>query len=261
MGDFDQADAVDHLLYEQRIATWVEWMAQRDLCPLILGGDHSITYAPVAALQQTRDICLIWLDAHTDFSPWQGAHFHNHKQVLRRIAGLTGVRRIVQIGYRGVTTGDERHLCDKCVVVPTSVARQLDEQALLALVPTDLPCYVSIDIDVIDPFVAPGTSSPVPDGIGPLTVKNILRALVNNRRIVGVDMVEVNPILDQDSATADIAADLLAEIAQHWSRQQSVPPVHSLSRARLPAGSGDERPPFAPDPNRPAGLIKSRRFT
>ena len=221
-GDIDHSDSPDLETFMDRVAAVTQGLSERGLCPLLLGGDHSITYAPVSVLQRSRDLCLIWFDAHTDFSPWSGRTFHNHKQVLRRIAELKGVSRIVQIGYRGITIGDERSLGANAAVVTTACARLLDEQALLALVPADLPCYVSIDIDVVDPFWAPGTSAPVPDGLLPQQVKTLLQTLVRHREIVGADLVEVNPALDLESATSRVAADLLHAIAAGWGHQRAL---------------------------------------
>lgn len=222
MGDVDRSDSPDPEAFMDRIAAATDDLAAMGLCPLLLGGDHSITYAPVSMLQRSRDLCLIWFDAHTDFSVWSGQRFHNHKQVLRRISTLEGVSRIVQIGYRGITGGDERRLGAKSSVVTTACARTLDEPALLALVPSDLPCYISIDIDVVDPFRAPGTSAPVPDGLLPKQVEAMLRTLVRHREIVGADLVEVNPALDRGTATSAIAAQLLHAIAGDWGHQKAL---------------------------------------
>jgi arginase family enzyme len=239
IGDVDRSDAPDLELYMDRIAVATRGIYERGLCPLLLGGDHSITYAPVSMLQRSRDLCLIWFDAHTDFSPWSGQTFHNHKQVLRRISELDGVCRIVQIGYRGITVGDERSLGAKSAVVTTACSRNLDEQALLALVPRDLPCYISIDIDVVDPFWAPGTSAPVPDGLLPHQVKSLLQSLVRHREIVGVDLVEVNPVLDREAATSVVAADLLHGMAEHWSHQRALREANKAGAVRRSAQPDD----------------------
>lgn len=218
-GDVQETSATDLALFLDRLAETCALIFERNLCPLILGGDHSITFAPVSTLQRSQEICLIWFDAHTDFSPWSGRASHNHKQVLRRISKLDGVRRIVQIGYRGITTGDERRLGEKAVVVTSAHARVLDTQDLLALLPEGMPCYMSIDIDVIDPLWAPGTSAPVPDGLLPVEIRSMLRTIVRNRQVVGVDLVEVNPKLDVRAATSRIAVDLIHEIASSWTFQ------------------------------------------
>ncbi|AEI67568.1 arginase family protein [Corallococcus macrosporus] len=215
----DVAGPANLARYLERLAETTKDILARGLRPLFLGGDHSISYAPVSVLQSAGDLCLVWIDAHTDFSPWEGTPFHDHKQVLRRLSKLPGVRRIVQIGYRGITVGDERSLGDDAVVITSARARNLSDAELLALVPEALPCYVSIDIDAVDPFHAPGTGAPVPDGLHPLHVRRILSALVRERRISGLDVVEVNPVLDVQTSTSAIAAELIREAADHWHSQ------------------------------------------
>lgn len=213
MGDQAGCASSDHDTVLARLAAAAEQTVGRGMKPLVIGGDHSITYAPVSVLQRRRDLGLVWFDAHTDFSPWSEGECHSHKQVLRRIEGLPGVKRLLQIGYRGLTAGDERQLGDKSTVVTTTEARRLDVEALLRRMPNDVPWYVSIDIDVVDPFHAPGTSAPVPDGLDPKWVRDALSAMAQHRAVVGADIVEVNPRLDVGEITSDVAAGFLWAIA------------------------------------------------
>jgi len=221
IGDIDRSDSPDPQPYMDRIGDATRLVRGLGLVPLLLGGDHSITYAPVSALSAERDLRVIWLDAHTDFSPWSEQSHHNHKQVLRRISTLPGVGGIVQIGYRGITIGDERRLGDGTRVVTSASARLMSGEDLVAIVPDDLPCYISIDIDVIDPVHAPGTSTPVPGGLSPEALAAFLRLLVRHREVVGIDLTEVNPILDSGT-TATVAAGLVAAVADHWDHQKSL---------------------------------------
>ncbi len=216
LGDIGRNGAMDANAYLARLARTVVELRAGGGCPLMLGGDHSLSFGPVSALLREGDLGVIWFDAHTDFSEWSGAVSHDHKQVLRRIAGLDGVQRIVQIGYRGITTGDERWLGDRASVLTTAQARDLAPSDLLTLIPDSLPCYLSIDIDVLDPLIAPGTGAPVPDGLTPRQVATLAAALVARRRIVGIDLVEVNPTLDRRGDTVAVAAELLHAIATHW---------------------------------------------
>lgn len=243
LGDLGRDAGGDPATYLDRLALATADVIARGLCPLTLGGDHSITYAPVSMLQREQDIALIWFDAHTDFSPWSGPAAHDHKQVLRRISRLDGVRRIVQIGYRGITVGDERQLGERATVVTSARARTLDANALLALIPADLPCYVSIDIDAIDPLWAPGTSAPVPDGLLPAEVRDLLRALVRHRRLVGLDLVEVNPRLDLNAATSAVAAGLIHALAQEWEYQCAPEPGSDRDVADVRNAGARESPP------------------
>lgn len=229
-GDIEHPQPIDPASYVRLLADAIRVVYDKNLCPLILGGDHSITFAPVSTLQCSREICLIWFDAHTDFSPWSGQGSHNHKQVLRRISALDGVRRIVQIGYRGITNGDERQLGPKAVVVTSAQARMLSAEMLLALIPEDLPCYISIDIDVVDPLWAPGTSARVPDGLLPAEIRAMLRTIVRSRHVAGIDLVEVNPRLDVQEATSIVGAGLIREIADCWTFQLSLDRLARSSR-------------------------------
>jgi agmatinase len=212
-GDLPACHAADLETVLTALAAATRAALDDGLRPLIIGGDHSITAAPVSVLQQQRDIGVVWFDAHTDFSPWSEGHVHSHKQVLRRVEAFPGVKRLVQIGYRGLTAGDERQLGEKATVVTSEAARGLTSQALLDLMPAGLDWYVSIDIDVIDPFHAPGTSAPVPDGMAPSTVCDFLEAIVGARNVAGADVVEVNPRLDVHDITSAIAARFLWTIA------------------------------------------------
>jgi len=213
LGDLAGCGAQDHDTVLVRLAALVEQVVERGLRPLLIGGDHSLTYAPALALQRHGDIGVVWFDAHTDFSPWSAGQGHSHKQVLRRIEALSGVARVLQIGYRGLTIGDERYLGETSTVVTTAQARALDAADVLRLMPPELPWYLSIDIDVIDPFHAPGTSAPVPDGLEPRWLGKVVGAMAGRRKIIGADVVEVNPRLDVGGITSAIAAELLRTIA------------------------------------------------
>lgn len=197
-----------------RVGNAVERCLEAGMRPLIMGGDHAISYAPIDMLQRRQNIGVVWFDAHTDFSPWYGTPGHNHKQVLRRVKSLEGVRQIVQVGYRGFTAGDESQLGDKATVISTSRVATMPADALMELLAPELPWYMSIDIDVLDPFHAPGTSAPVPNGLVPSRLIELVAAIAKGRYVVGADVVEVNPRFDVENMTAGIAATLLCTIAK-----------------------------------------------
>lgn len=235
IGDVDRSDAPDAQPYLDRIRATTRTVRTLGLVPLLLGGDHSITYAPVSALLEDQALCLIWLDAHTDFSPWTGQNHHNHKQVLRRISTLPGIRGIVQIGYRGITIGDERSLGEGSQVVTSARARRMRAHDLLAIVPDDVPCYLSIDIDVVDPAYAPGTSAPVPGGLTPDEVAAFLRLLACHREIAGIDLTEVNPVLDASGRSATVAAELIAVLVDRWAEQRALTAARHVPSALSPS--------------------------
>ncbi len=194
-----------------RLGGAVEILAESGTFALGVGGDHSISYSLVAPLQRREEIAVVWLDAHTDYNAWSGRGAHDHKQVLRRIADLPGVRRVVVAGHRGFTPGNELELGEPARVLRAADLRSGGPEALLDELPAELPCYLSVDIDVLDPAYAPATSTPVPGGLAPAELEEILAALLRERQVRGMDLVEVNPSRDVDDRTVDFAAGFLRQ--------------------------------------------------
>jgi len=183
------------------------------LRPLFVGGDHSISLPIVDRLARRQELAILWLDAHTDFSLPNPATVGDHKEVLRRISRLPGIRRIVHAGYRGYTLGDETRLGDTVRVLTTAALRRHGPAAVLAALPEELACYVSIDIDILDPAFAPGTSTPVPGGLTLHELEDLLSTVLRRRRVLGTDLVEINPACDIGDRTAHVGCQLLAVVA------------------------------------------------
>lgn len=176
--------------------------------PLILGGEHLVTYAAVAALRaRHEELCVIQFDAHADLRPAYMGQALSHASVMRLIHGLLGDGRIHQIGIR---SGDREEF---------EFARahtRFHEGDFLAGVKAAVceigrrPVYISVDIDVVDPAFAPGTGTPE---CGGPTSSELLRAfdLLGTLNAVGFDLVEVLPATDLSSRTSLLAAVLLRE--------------------------------------------------
>lgn len=209
VGDLHGARGEEAATILEHLGDAVEGLIERSLFPLLVGGDHSISFSAVERLQRERDVSVIWLDAHTDFNIWSGRGAHDHKEVLRRIADLPRVRRIVQVGHRGYTPKNELCLGEAVRVLRPADLRTGGVAALLAELPRDLPCYLSLDIDALDPAYAPGTSTPVPGGFKPEEVELLIAAVFRRREVLGMDLVEVNPLLDVAARTALLAGRLL----------------------------------------------------
>lgn len=224
LGDMQGLDEMDWSDAIQRIETLIGVLVDAGVLPLMLGGDHSVSYSAVAALACRQRVNIVWFDAHTDCCTWQGGAWHNHKQVLRRCASLPGVGRIVQVGHRGITYHDERHQVPALLVVSAEQARSLQPEDLLDLLPEDEAVYLSVDIDVLDPQLAPGTGHPVRGGLDVRTVAGLAAAIARHRPLAGLDLTEVNPLLDIDGSTARAAAHVLDCVvrALNLGRNESV---------------------------------------
>lgn len=211
-GDIDGVHGYDWADVLEQTERAVEGIAKRKSLPIVLGGDHAISYAAVAALRGHRPLNIVWFDAHTDFCAWPGGRWHNHKQVLRRIAGLEHVGRILQIGHRGITYSDETRRSEKMTVVTAGAAPRLQAQSILDCLPPGQPVYISVDIDAVDPRWAPGTGHPVPGGLSAMLLSDLARTVASNRHVAGLDVMEVNPLLDHQDITSAAAAGIVSEI-------------------------------------------------
>jgi agmatinase len=247
--DHGDVDCVAHCDWPEVLAEVqgvIQGMASRGSLPVVLGGDHAISYAAVAALQGAAPVNILWLDAHTDFCRWPGGQSHNHKQVLRRINGLGHVGRILQIGHRGIAYFDESRLSEKMRVITAGAARTLSSERLLEFFPADQAVYISIDIDAVDPTCAPGTGHPVPGGLSAALVSGIARTVISNRDVVGLDMMEVNPLLDHQDITSMAAANILREVLATFAQgrrskhEGESDPSHRSRRVPAPGSAPSE---------------------
>lgn len=209
-GDVDVFDGADWADVVERARTAVADIVDAGAIPLVLGGDHAVSYAAVSALGRFGAIDIVWFDAHTDFCPLTDPGWHNHKQVLRRIAGLEHVERMLVIGHRGLTYFDESRQWPALDVAGCDGdTGRLPGYWMCG----ERPLYISVDIDVLDPCLAPGTGHPVPGGLDLPTLCGLVRTLASKRRVVGADLMEVNPLLDHAAMTCRAAAGVLSVLA------------------------------------------------
>ena len=174
--------------------------------PVSLGGDHSITYPILRAVgKQFPGITLLHFDAHPDLYDDYEGNPHSHASPFARIMESQLVKRLVQIGVRTLNAhqhgqaekyGAEVHEMDK-----------LPEPEKLRLTG---PLYLSFDMDVLDPALAPGISHWEPGGLTTREAIRYLHALPGP--IVGCDLVEFNPARDASGLTATVAAKILKEL-------------------------------------------------
>jgi len=174
---------------------------------LALGGDHAITY-PVLRAQAAHHpaLTLVHLDAHPDlYDTFEGDQL-SHACPFARILEEKLVRRLVQVGIRNLNA-HQRAQAERFGVERIEMKDWRPD----LLVEADGPVYVSIDLDVLDPAFAPGVSHPEPGGLSTRDVIGLVQRL--RGRVVGADVVELNPTRDPDGLTARVAAKLVKEIA------------------------------------------------
>lgn len=194
----------------QRLASVCEEILSAGAFPCFLGGDHAITFPIVECLQRHAPLTVVWFDAHNDLGTIAAGAAHDHASVARRLLDLPNVSKIVQIGLKGYTIYNELTLGGERVIsITASRLRRHGAASVLDLLPEAERLYISLDIDVLDPVYAPGTSTPVPGGLTPAELKELCLLIGRHRDVAGFDLVEVNPEKDHQQQTSQVACHLL----------------------------------------------------
>ena len=184
----------------RRLEAVVAEASAKGMIPLTLGGEHSLTLAPVAALREVYPgMAVLQLDAHLDLrDAYQGTKL-SHASVMRRIREL-GVPTVA-VGIRSVSReeADYVHAEGAPVFLAREIrARGLDISAILAALPN--PVYITVDLDAFDPSEVPAVGTPEPGGLTWDEGLRLLRAVCERRQVVGCDIVELCPIPGQPAS-------------------------------------------------------------
>jgi len=215
----------------RRIAQLVEHDTREGYVPVVLGGDHSVALGTLAGLREAHGPGgVLWVDAHGDLnSPETSPSGNVHGMVLAAALGLAGERftedgwglpalapgRVALVGVRALDEG-ERELLSKLdakVFTMSDVDRLGVERAVReALTHVAGPgfVHVSLDMDAVDPDVAPGVGTPVRGGLSYREAHLAMELVAESGIASSLDVVEVNPILDRENQTGKLAVELVA---------------------------------------------------
>ena len=203
--------------------------------PVVLGGDHALaagSIAGAAAHLAAKDqrLGVVWVDAHADLNtPATSRSGNVHGMPLSALlghgdpamAGIAGTQPALRgsdvalVGLRDVDQSERGHI--KKWNLSAFTMRTLDErgvravleEAIVVATRSTAGLWVSFDMDVIDPDEAPGVGTPVPGGMTYREAHLAMEMFADTGRLVGIDIVEVNPILDEHNRTAEIACELI----------------------------------------------------
>jgi arginase len=200
-----------------------------EVFPLTIGGDHSLSLGAVRGANRRHRLGMIWLDAHGDFNTTETTPSGNvHGMPLAALCGL-GAPRLVEIGHpahlldprRVVVVGardlddGERELLRTAGVTVIST-EQIDRTGMFEAMRRAVEIasagadgvYLSLDLDALDPVYAPGVGTPVPGGLTYREAHLACELVAESGLLVAMDIVEVNPILDERNRTAGLAVEL-----------------------------------------------------
>jgi agmatinase len=202
----------------------VHEIASRGIVPIVLGGDHSITWPAATAVADVHghgNVGIVHFDAHADTADIIDGNLASHGTPMRRLieSGAVPGDRFVQVGLRGYWPPADTFawMREQGMVWHTmqeiwerGFAAVMDDAVGEALAKAD-HLYVSLDVDVLDPAHAPGTGTPEPGGIVTADLLRMVRRLALEHDIVGMDVVEVAPAYDVSDLTVNVAHRMVFE--------------------------------------------------
>lgn len=206
--------------------------AAQKINPIFLGGDHSIAIGTIGGVTHASPVGVIWIDAHGDFNTAQTSKTGNvHGMALAVLtghgfSGLVNIGRpgpkvpaknIVMIGIRELDREEKKQLRESGIAIFTM--RDIDERGISAVAHDAVrslshlnSLHISLDVDSIDPMVAPGVGTPVPGGLTYREAQLLMEIIADTQKAASLDIVEINPLIDQGNRTAEIAVDLAASL-------------------------------------------------
>ena len=200
IGDFNVTPGYIHPTY-QAIEEGVANILKENACPIVLGGDHSITLAELRAVaKKYGPVALVHFDSHSDLCDEVFGQKYNHGTPFRRALeeNLIDASHSIQVGMRGSLYDPDEHKMAAELGMKLIPAHKVREMGLENLIKTilervgDKPCFLTFDIDFVDPAYAPGTGTPEVGGFTSLEALDLVRK-IKDLNFVGFDLVEVLP--------------------------------------------------------------------
>ena len=210
-----------HLAIRARVAE----VASRGIFPVVLGGDHSITWPSATAVAEAVGwgaLGVVHFDAHADTADQVDGNLASHGTPMRRLieSGAVRGRNFVQVGLRGYWPPADVFQWMRAHDMRWHLMHEVWERGLEAVVDDALAeamdgceaIYLSVDIDVLDPGFAPGTGTPEPGGLAPVDLLRAVRRLGREAPLVALDVVEVAPAYDWADLTVNNAHRVVLEV-------------------------------------------------
>lgn len=218
LGDFNVTPGYIHPTYDA-IEAGVSGILNDGAIPIILGGDHSITLAELRAVAKKHGpVALVHFDSHSDLCDEVFGQKYNHGTPFRRAIeeGLIDPSHSIQIGMRGSLYDPNEHKMAAelgMLLIPAHKVREMGFEQLIKTALErvgDKPCFLTFDIDFVDPAYAPGTGTPEVGGFTSHEALSLVRSL-KDLNFVGFDIVEVLPAYDSGEITSYLAANIVFE--------------------------------------------------
>jgi agmatinase len=178
--------------------------------PIVLGGDHGITNPILRGFDEVGPVTLVHIDAHLDWRDEVNGVRDGLSSVIRRASELPFIKHIVQIGLRAQGSGRpadfEAAKAWGSDLISAYELHDIGMDAVLARIPDGGNYYLTIDADGLDPTIMPAVDGPAPGGVTFLQARKLIHGLVKKGRVVGMDIVEIQPAKDNASKLTCVTA-------------------------------------------------------
>lgn len=178
--------------------------------PIVLGGDHGITNPVLRGFDEAGPVTIVHIDAHLDWRDEVNGVRDGLSSVIRRASELPFVKHIVQIGLRAQGSGRpadyEAAKAWGADLISAYELHDIGMDAVLARIPDGGNYYLTIDADGLDPTIMPAVDGPAPGGVSFVQARKLIHGLVKKGRVVGMDIVEIQPVKDNASKLTCVTA-------------------------------------------------------
>lgn len=202
-----------HVIYAEQA---VRKILQAGALPIILGGDHAVPIPVLRAFEGRGPITLVQIDQHLDWRDEVNGVRDGLSSPIRRASEMDHIDEIFQIGLRATGSArTEEYEAAKAYGAQLISAYELHDvgiDAVLARIPDGGRYYLTVDMDGMDPSIAPAVAAPMPGGVTYLQARKLIHGLVKKGRVVGMDVVEITPRHDVNQITCITAGRLIVNL-------------------------------------------------
>ena len=211
-----QGDTNTPRAHYQRAEAAIRKILAAGALPIVLGGDHGITTPILRAYEEHGPITLVHIDAHLDWRDNVNGVREGYSSPIRRASEMPHVKEIIQIGMRaqGSARLEEVEIARAwgAQIITAYELHDVGMDAVLARIPDGGRYYISIDADGLDPSTMPAVAGPAPGGVTFVQARKLIHGLVKKGRVVGMDLVEIQPSKDINQISCVTAGRLILNL-------------------------------------------------
>lgn len=210
------ARAENPIAHRQHAEQAVRHLLQIGALPIILGGDHAVPIPVLRAYEGRGPITVVQIDQHIDWRDEVNGVYDGLSSPMRRASEMPHVDRLFQIGLRATGSArqaevDAAHAYGADLITAYEL-HETGMERVLARIPDGGHYYLTVDLDGLDPSIAPAVAAPCPGGVTFPQARELVRGLVRKGRVVGMDVVEITPTTDVNRITCITAGRLIVNL-------------------------------------------------